>query len=119
MKDKMRLAGSGILLPIFILVLLAASVVLSPIASRGITGEEAVFCLGFIILFAFFLAKSFKTAGLPEISGYIIAGVLCGPYILNILSADVVQSLQLFDDVALSIIALIAGGEMRMEFLRT
>ncbi|MEJ2719676.1 MAG: cation:proton antiporter [bacterium] len=119
MRDKLGLVSSGILLPMLMLVLLAASVVLSPIAARGVSGEEAVFCLGFIVLFAFFLARAFKTVGLPEISGYIIAGVLCGPHALNILSFEVVRSLQLFDDVALSIIALIAGGEMRLAFLKS
>jgi Kef-type K+ transport system membrane component KefB len=38
--------------------------------------------------------------------------------VVNLLSAEVVTSLQLFDDVALSIIALIAGGEMRLHVIR-
>ena len=110
--------SSGRLVPLAVLVALAALVVLSPIARRGITGEEATFCLGFILIFAFFVARALKGAQLPEISGYILAGVLCGPYLMNILSLEVVRRLQIFDDVALAIIALIAGGEMRMSFLR-
>lgn len=108
----------GRILPITVLAILAASVLLTPIASRGVSGEEATFCLGFILIFAFYLAKILRHARLPEISGYIIAGVVCGPYVFNILSPDVVRSLQIFDDVALAIIAFIAGGEMRLSFLR-
>jgi Kef-type K+ transport system membrane component KefB len=110
--------ASGRLVPIAVLAILAVSVVFTPIAGRGISGDEATFCLGFILIFAFFLANTLKRLALPEISGYILAGVLCGPYVFNILSLEVVRSLQLFDDMALAIIALIAGGEMRLSFLR-
>lgn len=109
--------GSVRILPITILLVLAMSVVLTPIARRGVAGEEATFCLGFILIFAFFLAKTLKGAAFPEVSGYIIAGVLCGPFVLNILSHDVVPRLQLFDDVALAIIALMAGNELKTKFL--
>jgi Kef-type K+ transport system membrane component KefB len=109
--------GTARILPIMILLVLAASVVLTPIARRGVAGEEATFCLGFILIFAFFLAKILSAASLPEVSGYIIAGVLCGPFVLNILSHEVVPRLQLFDDVALAIIALMAGSELRTKFL--
>ncbi|MFQ5510234.1 MAG: cation:proton antiporter [Candidatus Krumholzibacteriia bacterium] len=112
------LISSGRVLPIAVLAALAAVVVLTPIAGRGVTGEEATFCLGFILIFAFFVARVLRGVQLPEISGYILAGVVCGPYIMNILSGVVVARLQVFDDVALAIIALIAGGEMRMSFLR-
>ena len=111
-------AGSRRIVPIVVLLTLAMLVTLTPIAQRGVAGEEATFCLGFMLIFAFFLAKVLGSFALPEISGYIIAGVLCGPYAMNILSEDVVHSLQALDDVALAIIALIAGGEMRLAFLR-
>ena len=114
----MRSVMQGRLLSIAVLVTLAALVVFTPIAGRGASGDEATFCLGFILIFAFFLSRTLKGVALPEISGYILAGVLCGPYALNILSHDVVRSLQTFDDVALAIIALIAGGEMRMSYLK-
>ncbi len=115
---RQPLISPGRLLPIAVLLALAAVVVLSPIAGRGVTGEEATFCLGFILIFAFFAARVLKGIKLPEISGYILAGVLCGPFVMNILSLEVVRRLQIFDDVALAVIALIAGGEIRMSFLK-
>ncbi|MEE9269510.1 MAG: cation:proton antiporter [Candidatus Krumholzibacteria bacterium] len=115
---RQPLISPGRLLPIAVLLALAAVVVLSPIAGRGVTGEEATFCLGFILIFAFFAARVLKSIKLPEISGYILAGVLCGPFVMNILSLEVVRRLQIFDDVALAVIALIAGGEIRMSFLK-
>jgi Kef-type K+ transport system membrane component KefB len=109
---------SARIVPVVVLIGLAAVVVLSPLSARGTTGEEATFCLGFILLFGFFLAKILKGINLPEISGYIIAGLLCGPFVMNIMSREVVGSLQIFDDLALAIIAMIAGGEMKMSFLK-
>jgi Kef-type K+ transport system membrane component KefB len=98
---------------------LAALVLLTPVFQRGVTGGQATFCLGFILLFGYYLAKLLEGFHLPTITSYIIVGIVCGPFAFNLLSAEVVKSLQLFDDVALSIIALIAGGEMRLAVIRT
>lgn len=97
---------------------LAALVLLTPMFQRGVTGGQATFCLGFILLFGYYLAKLLEGFHLPAITSYIIVGIACGPFAFNLLSAEVVQKLQLFDDVALSIIALIAGGEMRLSTIR-
>ncbi len=56
---------------------------------------------------------------MPAITSYILVGVLCGPFFLNLLSHEVIGSLQRLDDVALAIIALIAGGELRLSVLRS
>jgi Kef-type K+ transport system membrane component KefB len=97
---------------------LAALVLLSPVADRGVSGGQSAFCLGFILLFGYYLAKLLEGFHLPAITSYIIVGILCGPFVVNLLSDDVVKSLQMFDDVALAIIALIAGGEMRLVVIR-
>jgi Kef-type K+ transport system membrane component KefB len=97
---------------------LAALVLLTPVFDRGVSGGQATFCLGFILLFGYYLAKLLDGFRLPTITGYIVAGILSGPFVLNLLSPDIVTSLRLFDDLALSIIALIAGGEMRLRVIR-
>jgi len=106
------------LLSLTILFGLAALVLLTPVFDRGLTGGQATFCLGFILLFGYYLAKLLEGFHLPAITSYIIVGIVCGPFAFNLLSTDVVESLQIFDDVALSIIALIAGGEMRIAVIR-
>lgn len=103
---------------LIILIGLSALVLFTPLSRRGTAGAEAPFCLGFILLFGYYLAKLLKGIKLPSISGYIFAGILAGPYVINLLSAEVVRDLQLFDDAALAIIALIAGGEMKLRVLR-
>ncbi|MFH1754887.1 MAG: cation:proton antiporter [Candidatus Latescibacterota bacterium] len=111
--------GINKIAPLTILIGLSAVVLLTPLSRRGVAGGEAPFCLGFILLFGYYLANLLKGLRLPSISAYIAAGMLAGPYAINLLSQEVVQSLQLFDDAALAIIALIAGGEMKLRVLRS
>ncbi len=101
-----------------VLAVLATTVLLTPLGSGGVSGAEATFCLGFLLLFGYYAGKLLEGIGLPSISSYIIVGVVCGPFFWNLLNTGVVSRLQVFDDIALAVIALIAGGEMRMATLR-
>ena len=80
--------------------------------------QSTSLALGFILLFAALFGKQVSRLKLPQITGFIAAGILCGPYVLKFLSLTDVHGLQLFDGLALSLIALTAGGEMRIPRLR-
>jgi Kef-type K+ transport system membrane component KefB len=97
---------------------LAALVLLTPLGSEGSLRGRATFCLGFILLFGYYLAQILDRLRLPSITSYILVGLVCGPFVLNLLSSEVVASLGRLDDVALAIIALIAGGELRLSMLK-
>ena len=77
-----------------------------------------IFSLGFLMLSAHVLARILKEARLPLISGYIFAGLLAGPYLTGFLSTEMVMRFRLIDDLALSFIALNAGGELRLAGLK-
>jgi len=100
---------------VFILMLLLKSGWLAP---YGNWGQSTALALGFILLFAALFGKQVSRLKLPQITGFIVAGILCGPYVLKFLSITDVQNLQLFDGLALSLIALTAGGEMRIPQIR-
>lgn len=100
---------------LFLLMLFLRSTTLEPFADLG---KSTALSLGFILLFAFLLGKKIKRFNLPRITGFIIGGILCGPYIMGFLTKGDVQSLRLLDGLALSLIALTAGGEMRISGLR-
>jgi len=55
---------------------------------------------------------------LPLITGFLLAGVLTGPYVLSILSADQVIRLRFVDEIALAFIAFAAGAELQYRELR-
>ncbi|MDY6879231.1 MAG: cation:proton antiporter [Desulfatiglans sp.] len=75
------------------------------------------FSLGFVLLSAYLVAQILKITGLPLISGYIFVGILAGPFITGFLNNEMVLRLRLVDDLALSFIALVAGGSLRKTFL--
>jgi len=103
------------LIALFAVMFLLRSPLLAPFTNAE---QGTSIALGFILIFAFLFGKKMKPLNLPQITGYIIAGILCGPYVLRFLSETEVKDLQLLDGLALSLIALTAGGEMKFERIR-
>jgi Kef-type K+ transport system membrane component KefB len=60
-----------------------------------------------------------QKASLPQITGYLVAGVLMGPYVLGLLSQSSVSSLWMVDQACLSLIAFAAGAELHYEQLQS
>jgi len=81
-------------------------------------GNLITFAVGFLLLSGYLLGKLLLKIKLPKLTGYILAGIVFGPYILNFLTNQTVEKLRLIDDLALSIIALSAGGELRLSQLK-
>lgn len=73
---------------------------------------------GFLLLAAYLCGDALSWIKLPKITGYIAAGMLFGPYVLNLITRSTLQDLKLIDDMALTFIALAAGGELRLAALR-
>ncbi len=105
---------------IFIILLLLTTAFIQRLipSHTALPGAEVVLMLGFVLLAAYLLGKSVTRIRLPKISGYLLAGILLGPYFLNYLSSSTVGELKLIDDIALSLIALTAGGEFRLSNVR-
>ncbi len=76
------------------------------------------FSLGFALLGSYMTAQALKIAELPLVSGYIFVGILAGPYLTGFLTETMVDRLRLVDDLALSFIALTAGGTLQMQYIR-
>jgi len=74
--------------------------------------------VGFVVLAAYVLADLVGLAGIPRVTGYILAGVALGPQVADILSSSVVGDLQVFNTLALALIALEAGLELRLDGIR-
>jgi Trk K+ transport system NAD-binding subunit/Kef-type K+ transport system membrane component KefB/mannitol/fructose-specific phosphotransferase system IIA component (Ntr-type) len=59
-----------------------------------------------------------KNTGLPMISGFLFTGILCGPFVLNLISSQAIEALRFVDEIALGIIAFAAGSELHFKELR-
>lgn len=80
-------------------------------------GSSTLF-LGFLLLAAYLAGRAAKAVALPQITGYLIIGILTGPYVLGVLPEATVVEFRFVNDVALALIALSAGGELRVASLR-
>jgi Kef-type K+ transport system membrane component KefB len=87
-------------------------------------GDQGALAFGFVLLASYLAGRIARRAKLPMITGYLLAGILFGPFVmgsiapaLNILSFEVLGELNIFNSIALGLIAFSAGGEMKIESL--
>jgi len=80
-------------------------------ALRELLAQHALFSLGILLLLGYLVGKLVNRVGLPEITGYIIAGLLVGESLLGVIPPHMGEGLGLVTEVALGLIALTIGGE--------
>lgn len=82
--------------------------------------EVLLFSGSFLIvaLAAYYIGKLFSRFGLPYITGYLLTGMVAGPFILALLPADASTELRYIDEISLAVIAFIAGSELYLVELR-
>ncbi|MEJ2757347.1 MAG: cation:proton antiporter, partial [Anaerolineales bacterium] len=74
---------------------------------------------GFIALSSREIGNRFKRARLPLITGYLIAGIVAGQFVLGLLSHEMVTKLLWIDEVSLAFIAFAAGSELNINDLKS
>ncbi len=74
--------------------------------------------LAVIFLAAFFTKKITARIKIPEVTGYVLIGVMLGVSLLHILSPETVDKLSGISTVALGIIAFIIGVELRLDVIK-
>ncbi len=83
---------------------------------ESLTG--ATLSVGLLLLGSWLFGRIFKTLQLPKLSGYLIFGMIIGPQVLGVVPKDQIIHLKLVESLAISLIALTAGGEIELSFLR-
>lgn len=74
--------------------------------------------LSAILLAGFILTRLTKLAKLPNVTGYIIAGVVIGPHALNLIPDSLIQNMGFISDIALAFIAFGVGRFFRKEVFK-
>ena len=74
--------------------------------------------LAIILLAGFGLTRITKLMRLPNVTAYIVSGVIIGPYGLNLISKEFIESTSFLSDVSLSLIAFSAGQFFKMKRLK-
>jgi len=82
--------------------------------------ETFVYFVSFILisLAAYLIGKLFTRFNLPYITGYLFTGALAGPFLLDFVPSESVTMLRFVDQIALAIIAFVAGSELFIKEIR-
>ncbi len=82
----------------------------APQDGAGAAGTAVAF--GYLLLSALFAGSIFKSFGLPRLTGYLVTGIVAGPQFLGLVSMPALQNLEIFNGMAIALIALTAGAEL-------
>ncbi|MCI8567560.1 MAG: cation:proton antiporter [Lachnospiraceae bacterium] len=74
--------------------------------------------LSIILLAGFFFTRLTKKVQLPNVSGYIVAGILIGPHCLCLIPQQLADNMNFISDIALAFIAFGVGRFFKKETLR-
>jgi Kef-type K+ transport system membrane component KefB len=86
--------------------------------TRDLLHNNLIFGVGALLVAGFFGGKLASRLRLPTISGYIVAGLILGPSVLNVVPDHIVESLAPVPHIALGLIAITIGSEFRVAKLR-
>lgn len=87
---------------------------------------ETLFCISIALGAGLLMSRVVKPLGLPSVTGYLVAGILIGPYAIGALgfegigftSVENVKEYQIISDAALGFIAFAIGNEFRLSQLK-
>lgn len=74
--------------------------------------------LALMIFVGMLLGRLVKKIKLPNVTGYLLAGLLLGPGVLGILSDDFLDSASVISDAALGFIAFSIGNEFKISYFK-
>jgi Kef-type K+ transport system membrane component KefB len=99
--------------------LVGGAVLLEPLSvpTEGVIAPRSLFLFGILLLTADTFGALAHDLGFPRLVGYLVAGLALGPSALGIVPPGVLQDLSMMKQLAVGLIALLAGAELRVRDL--
>jgi Kef-type K+ transport system membrane component KefB len=99
--------------------LVGGAVLLEPlrVPTEGVIAPRSLFLFGILLLTADTFGALAHDAGFPRLVGYLVAGLALGPSVLDVVPPGVLQDLGMMKQLAVGVIALLAGAELRVRDL--
>ena len=86
---------------------------------QKILGDMSIlFPIGLMLVCGLLFGRLAKKISLPNVTGYLVAGLVLGPYVLGIVSKDMASSLSMVSEMALGFIALSIGAEFKLSYFK-
>jgi Kef-type K+ transport system membrane component KefB len=73
---------------------------------------------GILIVTGLLFGKIAKYAKLPNVTGYLVGGLLIGPSLLGIISSEAIETMTIVSNVALGFIAFSIGNELKLSYFK-
>lgn len=80
--------------------------------------NKIIFDVAIILLGGLVFGRLGKFIKLPNVTGYLIAGLLLGPSFLDLIPPDMVNGFTVISDIALAFIAFSVGSEFRLSYFK-
>lgn len=64
------------------------------------------------------VSRGAKKLHLPNVTAFLFAGLLIGPYALKLVSADMIEEMEFVSEIALGLIAYLIGSEFKLSFFK-
>jgi Kef-type K+ transport system membrane component KefB len=95
-------------------------VLLEPLRAptEGVIAPRSLFLFGILLLTADTFGALAHDLKLPRLVGYLVAGLALGPSVARIVPAGVLEDLSMMKRLAVGLIGLLAGAELRIADLR-
>ena len=106
------------MIPLLLLVAIAGLMQAARSFTTAGAASATELAFGFLLLTAYFMARLVSRLGLPRLTGYLLAGVLAGPFVLELVTRSMTDSLKVVNGVATCILGLTAGAELNLVRIR-
>ena len=84
----------------------------------GSTVAVTIISIALMLAIGFLMTRVTKLLRLPNVTAYIVGGILAGPYVLNLIPTSIIQGTSFLPDIALAFIAFSTGEYFRVSTLR-
>ncbi len=74
--------------------------------------------LSLILFSGIVFGRLVKQAKLPNVTGYLLAGLILGPCILKLFPAELIENLSIISEIALGLIAFSIGSSFKWDYLK-
>lgn len=79
---------------------------------------QVIVSVAIIMVVGFLMTRITKLLKLPNVTGYILAGILIGPYCLNLIPGNIISGMGFISDIALAFIAFSVGEFFKFSSLK-
>ncbi|MGH7508520.1 MAG: cation:proton antiporter [Gemmatimonadales bacterium] len=105
---------------VVLVLLVGGAVLLEPLRAptEGVIAPRSLFLFGILLLTADTFGALAHDLRVPRLLGYLVAGVALGPSVAGIVPVGVLEDLDMMKRLAVGLIAVLAGAELRIADLR-